>query len=328
MANNLRRSYIGSDAQMLEASEQILELFNDDLADFTAFDNELDAAFATAWLAKIDTALGFKSDNTVLGEQREKTDTVEVAMENSRDAIQDIYYFADKAFKTNKAILKEFGIGTRYRKVSYNQAAMVDFLDEFITIVDTHKTALLAKGCPQTTIDNVTTVATALRTENTDQNVTIVLRPETTHERVTELNDAYYPMATVINAAGRVYKDNPEKLGAYRYSPDVSHYPSSIVYIGTLEPNEEKNVVSSGIDQTKTLIITNTSAKTTNVKIRVGLADNPNFVSPNGEVLNAQQRLVAKPEQLPPLPAYFLNIKNLSTTKKASYRVRVRDAAE
>jgi hypothetical protein len=85
MANELRRNYHGSDAQMLESSEQIHDLFLGDLADFTAFDTELDNAYAIAWLGKIDTALGFKSDDVIVGEQREITESVDDAMDNARD---------------------------------------------------------------------------------------------------------------------------------------------------------------------------------------------------------------------------------------------------
>lgn len=225
MSNELKRNYDGADAYMLEASEELHGRFLLDLADFTAFDSELDSTYATAWLLKINTALGYQSDNTVVSEQKGKTNLVLQAMGNCAKSHRKILYFAKKAFPGDAAMIGKFGKGPKIRSAMRSQAKMVEFMDEFVEIVDEHKAALLAQGCPQTTIDNVATVATAIRTLNTDQNLAIDGRPEITQERVIQLNEAYAPMDQVIEAAQHVYEDNPTKLGQYIYNPPIQHRP-------------------------------------------------------------------------------------------------------
>ena len=68
---------------------------------------QLDSAFATDWLATIDLALGFKSDNTVVSEQKGRTGTVQSAMADCKEIYNDILYFAEKAFKTDTGKLDE-----------------------------------------------------------------------------------------------------------------------------------------------------------------------------------------------------------------------------
>ena len=52
----LTRDYQGSDGYMIETSSALQVLFLDNVANFTAFDSTLDAAFGADWLSKIEAA--------------------------------------------------------------------------------------------------------------------------------------------------------------------------------------------------------------------------------------------------------------------------------
>lgn len=325
MSNEIQRAYNGADAYMLERSEEIHDRYLLDLADFTAFNTKFDSDFAQDWLDRIDDILVFKSDSTVRSEQKIKTGTVKQAMTACQKVHKAILFVAEEVL--DKAIVRdEFGKGAKFDKIRNRQAKLSEFMDKFIGTVDKYKTELLAGGCPQATIDLVTTAANNLRSFNTDQNLTIDGRPAISKERVTELNAAYSPMALVNKAAKQIYAGDETKLGEYGYNPTIHHFPPSVVYKGTLAEGAQANVVSSGVDQTKTIIIANTSPKTSNAKFLVAVEADADTIGEDAVDFKPQERGVVLPEDIPMLPAYFINIKNLSTTHTATYRIRVRDA--
>ena len=272
MSNQLNRTYIGADAYMLEKSQELQAQLLLDLADFTAFDSEIDNTFAANWLTAITTAMAYKSDNLVVSEQKGKTDLVEQAMKACSTAYADIIHFAKKAFNNTPAVLGQFGQGAKYHNASKSQAKMVEFMDEFNAVTTTHSAQLQAHGCPLAVINAVTTAFNNLSTLNQQQNLTIDGRPTATEERVQQLNNAYTPMAFVIETAQSVYRGNPTKLGQYRYAPHIHHLPPANTQLFTLQPGNVVNIKFDGLVITPTTTVKITTTGTT---IYLYTADTP-----------------------------------------------------
>jgi hypothetical protein len=263
MSNQLLRLFHGSDAYMLEASEELQALFVTDKADFVAFDSLLDDPFAANWKTNIDTALAFTSDNTVLGEQKDQTASVEQALKDCNDAWRNLSYFAQKAYHAHPGTLQQFGIGNKHHNAFKSQAKAVEFMDEMIAIATNHQADLLAAGCPHAVIDAITTTANNLRTLNTTQNTTIDGRPAITQTRITQLNEVYTTMLQVIEAAKFIYQTNPAKLNQYQYNPPVNHLLPANTQQFNLQPGNVLNIKFDGIIITPTTTVKITATGTT-----------------------------------------------------------------
>jgi hypothetical protein len=227
--DTIKRVHHGSDAFMLEKSEELQEQFLLDVADFTAFDTELDAAFGGDWLDAINAALEFESDDLIVSQQEGKTAIVISGMQACSEAYIDIIYFAEKAFKNNRPVLREFGQGAKYKTATKSQSKMVDFMDELYKTATKYSLELAAKGCPPGTIAAIQTVGNAYRSSNTTQNLFIDNRPVISQDRVILLNTAYGFMSTVVSAAERVYRTNPAKLHFYSYNPPSGSNNNDVV---------------------------------------------------------------------------------------------------
>ncbi len=223
MNKRLLRTYEGSDTFMLESAEVMQAAFVGDLADFTAFDTSLDAAFATAWNTAIAAARATATDPTIVGEQKDRTQQVQAAMEQCRNAYTDLIYFAEKAFRTQPGILKKFGKGESYLKARQNQPRMLELMEEIAATATEYTAQLTAAGAPASVINAPAAAHANLKTLNIDQNLYIKDRMEYTRERIEAYNAVYAIMAQVVEAAQRVYRNNREKRNQYIYNPPSSN---------------------------------------------------------------------------------------------------------
>ena len=103
------RKYNYSDVEMREDSVTVHALFVNDIADFAAFDQTLDADFGIAWQAAITEADALGTDELYRDQLQQKTAIVNEVMALCRKKYNDVKYFALKAFPTNSAVQKEFG---------------------------------------------------------------------------------------------------------------------------------------------------------------------------------------------------------------------------
>ena len=88
-------------------------LFVHDLADFTAFDGDLDADFAEDWLADITAAGAIVSDESVLNDQITFTASVHRAMKNCRNYYQEVQDFAHNTLHDTEQATKLFKLGIK-----------------------------------------------------------------------------------------------------------------------------------------------------------------------------------------------------------------------
>jgi hypothetical protein len=289
-----KRSYIGSDAYMVEQSDIGKALLEQNLADFTAFDGTLDASFVTAFTTKINAAFTVVKDSAVLSPQLVATQTVTETMQQGRDAYNDLMYFVTKkAFKTNPLVVKEFN--GDYGKVNRTQPKFAAFLESLHTIAGKYKTELLASGCKQPLIDSIGTIATNLRSSNTAQEVIKRGRPTLTADRIVVLNTCYDALMTVYAAANRIYKNDPVKQAQFVYKPGgkndiASNYTGSIAagataLVATLPYNADRAITLQatntdlvfGLSVDGTTIVGNSFTVTKgNVVIKLASAFAPN----------------------------------------------------
>lgn len=219
MKDVILRIYEGVDTFMLESSEVMQAALVDDLADFNAFDTTIDATFLANWATANTAARDTTTDFTVVGEQKDRTALVNAAMQQCRDAYNDIMYFAKKAFKNNADLLLKFGRGNTYQSARQNQPKMVELMEEMAKNVITYTSQLSTAGASATVLGAPAAAFTALSALNISQNTQIKDRRLFSRERIEAYNTAYTIMALVGDAAQSVYRSNADKRNIYTYNP-------------------------------------------------------------------------------------------------------------
>lgn len=321
MEEEIIRTYKGTDAFMLESADTMQASFVLDQAEFEAFDTQLTVGFGTDWKNAIDAAYAEEGDNTVKAQIEAETVAVQTAMQKCRDAYTDIIYFAGKAFGDNSPRLKEFGRGSAYRSAYNNQPKLVEFMDELVEVTARYNTELTNAGCSAPVLAMPATALAELRSLNVNQNQSIKGRPTITAERVSKLNAAYEFMRTVTEAAKRVYRTNPAKLGLYTYTPNTSG--GNEIYNGTLAPSEVRTVVPAGVIDRDVATFKVKNKGTTTLRMVVSeLLGSPPVETAE---LNPGAEISITGASLPVLSQYLLVLQNLSTTQPGSYRVEVDD---
>ena len=214
----MARHYSTSDEYMAERSDTLQSLFTEDLADFTAFDPGLSAAFADDWQTAIDAVVTAQSGETVDDQVQQLTQIVDEAMKACRKKYIEVKYFFTLAYPGNKAVMKEMGADD-YEQARKRQMRLVFFSEALHAAAEKFKTALLANGYTQARIDEIGNLAAALKQANKNQNALLKGRPSLTQDREKIYNDCYAFTERVCEAALSVYYDNEVKQSQYVFEP-------------------------------------------------------------------------------------------------------------
>lgn len=225
MAKELEKLYSGiTDAQMAEEAQTMLDLYSEDVADFTAFDASLNADYADDVQDLIDAAIDFPSDETVQNEISELTDAMQGAWDACKTHFQDAKYFIQKAFPGNAARHKVFGFND-YEKMSRTQSEVLPFMDQFSDTAVKYQTELIAAGYTLAKITAIATLSQAYETASRAQEKAKKDRIETTQDRTIAMNAVWTGIKTINMASKSVYRTNYAKLQQYLMPAPASNEP-------------------------------------------------------------------------------------------------------
>lgn len=216
----LRRIYSGSDSYMLETSSVMHKLFVDQLADFTAFDITLSAAFAQEWLLHIEDAYQLESDILQRNLLSQKTEETKRQIKICHDKYAEVKFFAQKAFKENKAVCNEFVFET-YAQIYKNKSKLMLKMAVLYETCLSHQAALTAQGLSAASINEIKSIGEELLRLSTEQNDFKKAKRVSTESRISALNACYSFSKTVMNAARIVYKEDQarKQMFLYQYKP-------------------------------------------------------------------------------------------------------------
>lgn len=107
----MNRKFNFSDELLLQYGSTMMAYLDIDLPLFTAFDKDLHEAKAKELTELMDAALREGGDDHKRAELGEKTENVLAQFHNSRILFSQLRYWAVKAFPTQKAVQRQFGIG-------------------------------------------------------------------------------------------------------------------------------------------------------------------------------------------------------------------------
>ncbi len=210
----VKRTYAMSDGKMLQISRGTANAAEEDIADLTAYDPNIDMPFITHMRGRITLSDSFVKDTTVLAQQTGKTATVEQTMTNCRDHFTNSKRFIELAFPNNIPVWNEFGYNL-YSAARDSQVLMIEFMQTFYTASEKYKDLLIARKYTQEKIDLSKTLHDSLLTADDAQESSKNSRPITTQERIELLNTVWADRETIASAGREVFKNNPAKRARY-----------------------------------------------------------------------------------------------------------------
>jgi hypothetical protein len=190
------------DARLCEHSRTWRGIFVERLAEFSAYDPTLNAAFAADWLAKIEDFEGHPTDETMRDEVDQKTQNVQKELEKTMKIVNGFEYFARTAFPNDERIISEFGF-EKFVKVQANHISHVALLSYTLVLVAADYAAELATaGMPATLPGDLNSQKDALAEAETLQEYTKRLRLRMTTQRIKKFN-ALYALHVRVHAAAK-----------------------------------------------------------------------------------------------------------------------------
>lgn len=200
---------------LVQYAGTIVGHLSSDLADFTAFDGDLNQDKVDQMNAIIEWFLAEGGDQSVKSNLAERTAAVMAELTACRRLYNQLRYWVIKSFADNKTIQRTFGIG-RISRIADNQSQMVLFMSALHQQVAKHRTALEDTGAPAALLDEVAVRAEALREANEAQEMMKGSRTVDTSNRVNQLNELFLHTRHFNTAAEYVYFDDPAKRDLYR----------------------------------------------------------------------------------------------------------------
>lgn len=208
------RKYNIPDADMFQDSRTVRGIFITDKALFVARVPSFADPFADDWLSSIEASEAYESDEVRTDIQEQETADVLAKMAEARQVYNEAKMYIKLAFKDQPQQFKRFGLDD-YEEAANSQPRMVVFLKNLHKQCQDSNAELIAKGWTIGAISNIATLATALATENTEQNVMISTSSQATEERIKQYNETFDFWHQVNEASKVVFYNDPVKLNQY-----------------------------------------------------------------------------------------------------------------
>lgn len=255
----IKRIFNGPDSDMLKTIGTMLLNFEEYLSDFNARSPYFDAAYLLNWKAVHKKAIDYLPDEFEILQTDVLKENVTTVLQNCQTKNKDVRYFAGRAFPKNKEIMKEFG-QQEYNRVRSSPLRMVQYMETLYGVAMKYKAELIAQNFTQAEIDEIDTLATALREENKKQQLKKKARPTETRQRIEALNATYAIAQKVAMFAPVVFRESAAKRQLFFLT---NRTPSKITYSWlTLEPDTSRKTGLPLLLQKNTVSLTNQGTET------------------------------------------------------------------
>ncbi|MGE0634893.1 MAG: hypothetical protein AB7G44_13025 [Bacteroidia bacterium] len=208
------RDYTMEDAEFLSKARTKHAHFLNYLADFTAFDANLNAAYAADWALQIESCETHQNDETTLDQQQQYTEDLEKAKKQGFIAANDLEYYVKKAFRDEPRTQKEFGFNLikQARARTLNQIMWMEVMRK---IAQDYTAELTAVDMPASVISNLETAAHNIVQAEIEQEYYKRIRLRLTTQRMKKFNALYATCKLVNSAAQIVFFDKKEEAGLF-----------------------------------------------------------------------------------------------------------------
>jgi len=208
------RDFTMEDSLLIHKSRTLRGLFLQNIAPFTAFDNDLDSTYADNWLTLIEECEGTETDETVMDQSAQNSADLDEAKKEGFTAANDLEYYVKKAFPEKKRIMEEFGF-TEKKKARAAQFNQYMWMRVMKKIAEDYLTELNAVNMPASVMSNLETKTQEVLEKETTQEYYKHLRIRFSRLRIERLNKLYKYCTTVNSAAQVVFDDEPEEKALF-----------------------------------------------------------------------------------------------------------------
>lgn len=196
------------DAHLLEKSRMWHAIFNDHVADISAFDANLNAAYALEWLSKIEEFEAHPTDETIMDGIQQKTADIFTEVKATRGVVDDLEYYVDKAFPDDGRKLLEFGFGKMRWGLSKGEGRWPIPALTMRKVVQSYLTELTTAGLPANLPTEFNAAIEKLGEAEVGQEYEKRLRIKATTDRIKMFNNLFAIHTLVRNAAYIVFRNN------------------------------------------------------------------------------------------------------------------------
>lgn len=210
MAEEAKKDLYGSSDSLLENSRNMQALFVKYLAEFTALDSTLNAAYAATWLTDQRTAEGQPTDEMLDDVQTGLAQVVLDKLALCQAAVNDLRYYARKAFGTTTARYAEFGFPLLSKSATAT-ARYIILLKTTHVVATESQADLVAQGMTVAKITALSTTALALETAEIAHQRYMRSRPRLAATRYGAYNKLLGYMSRISSASDTIHGSVPEK---------------------------------------------------------------------------------------------------------------------
>lgn len=197
------------DASLAERSRTWHALYLEHQSEFEVLDPRLTVAFGNDWLAKIEAFESIQKDKTVEDGLQQKTVEVAEATDAQMKKVDDLQYFAERAFPDDERVMMEFGF-EQIRKQNQSSTPRI-IVNGWVMrrVADDYTAQLLAVGMPATLPAELNAAIENLEQAELAQEYEKRLRLRTTTLRIRSFNELYRIHQQVRRAADVVFREAP-----------------------------------------------------------------------------------------------------------------------
>jgi hypothetical protein len=197
-------------ADTLELSRDMRALFVKYLSEFTAFDAQFSAGYAAAWLTEQQEAETIHTDEQVGDELTGLAAEVKRHTALCHATVNDLRYYATKAYGKGSARVAEFGFSQLSKSVA-NTGRYLVLLRVARAVATANAADLTAAGMPASVTATLGTRTLALETAEVAHQRLILRRPRLTAERYAAILKLMTRMRAVSAASDVIHASQPDK---------------------------------------------------------------------------------------------------------------------
>lgn len=208
------REFSMEDTLLIQKNRTFHGHFLNYLARFSAFDPDLNAAYAGNWLSSINECEATETDETVMDQMQQYTDELDEAQKEGFTIASELEHYVKKAFPNKKRKAEEFGF-TERKKARATQLNQYMWLTVMKKIAEDYSAELAAAGMPATLLTNMGTKTQTILEKETQQEYFKHLRIRYSSQRIEKLNTLYKFCSNVNKAAQIVFSNEPAERGLF-----------------------------------------------------------------------------------------------------------------
>jgi len=203
------RHYEMDDAHFYERSRTLAELFKRNVANFTAFDFNLDMVYHANWMEQIKDCENHETDESAKDGLQQYTADAEEARKAGFIATNGLQYYVEKAFPDNLRIMQEFGFTDRQKVRNLTIGSFI-WMAVMREIANDYTTELTAAGMPGVVLADLSAAIGNLSAKELAQEIYKRKIIRLQRQRIEKVNKLYGYYQTVHRAAQVVFRDNEE----------------------------------------------------------------------------------------------------------------------